>query len=158
MMGLAAPRIKEEKLHVILVGNNPIELSTLVNYMKKLTSRGVITEIAFNLKTLLERMLEFRPGYVFIDDNVGEEELKLLVNNLSSNKLTSEIPIAVLKNSNYSESFCNGISEYMLKSDLNEESLYKALVTALKFKKTRKNLYHNYQKKRVEVLSLIGGN
>lgn len=156
MIELENSPVKEDlKLHVLLIGNNPIDLSTVETYLKKLSSKGVITEIAFDLRTLIQRLLIFKPGFILIDDNVGGAELKSLVNTLSQNKNTNDIPIGVIKNSNYAESFSNGVSEYLLKSTLSEDSLYKSFINILRLRKTRKYLYLKYKKKKLEFMRLL---
>jgi len=156
MIEIQKPPVSENlNLQVLLVGNNPIELSSVETHLKKLSSKGVITEIAFDLKTLLQRLLIFKPGFILIDDNVGGTELKSLVNTLSKNKDTSDIPISVIKNSNYAESFCDGVSDYMLKSTINEDSLYRSLLNTLQLRKTHKFLQLKYKKRKLELMRIL---
>lgn len=150
MMQLVDPgKSVEENMHVMLIGNNPIELGEVENKLKNLSTRGVNTETAFDLKSLLQRMVSFRPGCIVIDDNVGKYELSSLVNNLSHNKLTKDVPIVVLKNSNYAESLSNGVAEYILKASLTAESLYKAMINAFRYRKTTQYLYQTLRRQKI---------
>lgn len=145
-----------ETMNILLVGNNPIELSSILNTIKNLPGRIISTETAFDLTSIWQRLIKFKPNYILIDDNIGYHELTHTVGVLSSNPKTREIPITVLKNSNYSESaFTNDIADYLLKQNLTTESLYTALKNSLKFKRTREFLSRAYAKRKRELLKLV---
>lgn len=145
-----------ESMNILLVGNNPIELSSILNTIKGLPGRIISTETAFDLTSIWQRLIKFRPNYILIDDNIGYHELTRTVGVLSSNPKTREIPITVLKNSNYTESaFTNDIADYLLKQNLTTESLYTALKNSLKFKRTREFLSRAYAKRKLELLKLV---
>lgn len=86
-----------EDLNVLLVGNNPIELSKVFDSIRNVPGKRILTEIAFDIKTILERLVKFRPNYILIDDNIGKLELKNAVRMLGKDKKTKDIPIAILK-------------------------------------------------------------
>lgn len=137
---------KPEPLNILLIGNNPIEMSSVLEKFKQLRNRKVITEIAFDLKTILERLSNFKPHYIFIDDNIGKSVLKETLNVLSSKKQTKHIPITVLKNSNYHEAGASGsVLDYLLKQNVSAEALYNTVKNTLKFKRTQKLLLQAYQ-------------
>ena len=145
-----------EVVNILLVGNNPIELSAVLNKVKGLPSRLINTETAFDLASIWKRLLKFKPHYILIDDNIGYHELTQAVGVLSSNPKTRDIPITVLKNSNYSESaFTNDIADYLLKQHLTSESLFIALRNSLKFKRTRQFLMKAYTNRKRELLKLV---
>ncbi|MBX2944436.1 MAG: hypothetical protein KF725_01280 [Cyclobacteriaceae bacterium] len=145
-----------ESMNILLVGNNPIELSSILNTIKGLPGRIISTETAFDLTSIWQRLIKFKPNYILIDDNIGYHELTRTVGVLSSNPKTREIPITVLKNSNYTESaFTNDIADYLLKQNLTTESLYIALKNSLKFKRTREFLSRAYAKRKRELLKLV---
>src|SRR4051812_18775568 len=87
---------------VLVVGNNPIELGHVFDRLQGITDRVIQTETAFDLKTILERLVFFRPQHIIIDDNVGRTELQIMVSKLHDRK-TRHVPITILKNSNYHE-------------------------------------------------------
>lgn len=145
-----------EPLNVLLVGNNPIELSRVLDSLKKVPGKRIITEIAFDLKSICERLLRFEPNFILIDDNVGKTELREAVHTFSSNKKTQGVPITVLKNSNYTEALgSTSILDYLLKQNLSTESLYNSLKNSLKLRRTQLYLYHAYQKRKQELLKII---
>jgi CheY-like chemotaxis protein len=138
-----------EPMHILLIGNNPIDMSRVLEKLNQIRGAKVITEIAFDVKSILQRLIKFRPNYILIDDNIGKSELTLTVNALSQSNRTRNIPITVLKNSNYQEAYGAGsILDYLLKSNLSADALYNTLRNSLKFKKTQRYLYTAYKRRR----------
>ena len=134
-----------EPLNILLVGNNPLELSLILTTLNQLRSRKIIIETAFDLKSSLERLVNFKPNFILIDDNIGRSELLETVNKLSSKRKTKDIPITVLKNSNYHESLASGsVLDYILKQNLSAERLCNTIKNALKFKRTQRYLLQAY--------------
>ena len=145
-----------DTMNVLLVGNNPIELSGVLEKLRQVRGQRIATEIAFDVKSILQRLLRFQPNFILIDDNIGRHELLETVNTLSANRATKDIPITVLKNSNYSESLGSAsILDYLLKQNLSPEDLYKTLKNTLRFRTTQRYLYEAYQKRRGQLLQAI---
>jgi CheY-like chemotaxis protein len=146
-----------ETLNVLLIGNNPIEMGRVLEKLQQVRGHRIITEIAFDLKSILERLMRFRPNFILIDDNIGKNELLVTVNALSSNRKTKDIPITVLKNSNYHEAMGSAsILDYLLKQNLSPESLYNTVKNSLKFRRTQLYLYQAYRKRKNQLLKVIG--
>jgi CheY-like chemotaxis protein len=140
-------------LNVLLIGNNPMELGTVLEQLKQVRTQKIITEIAFDLKGIVERLIIFRPNFIFIDDNIGRVELRETIKKLSSNRKTKDIPITVLKSSNYHEALGSGsILDYLLKQNLSADALYNTVKNSLRFKKTHLYLQRIYQKRKTELL------
>jgi CheY-like chemotaxis protein len=147
-----------EPMHVLLVGNNPIELSAILKKLQDVRGFKIVTEIAFDVKSIMERLIRFNPNFILIDDNLGKTELKENINTLSSNTKTKDIPIAVLKNSNYHESLmANSVLDYLLKQNLSADAIYNTLKNLLRFKRTQLYLYQMYQKRKDLILKLSHG-
>jgi DNA-binding NarL/FixJ family response regulator len=145
-----------EQYHILLIGNNPIEMGKIIDNIDRVPGKKIITEIAFDIKGSLERLIKFRPNFILIDDNIGRTELAQTVSALSANRKTKNIPITVLKNSNYRESSApGGILDYMLKQNLSPEVLYSALKNSLKFRRAQLLLYKAYQKRKGQLLRLV---
>ncbi|MGC3948323.1 MAG: hypothetical protein QM762_28100 [Chryseolinea sp.] len=145
-----------DTMNVLLVGNNPIEMGGVLEKLRQVRGQRIATEIAFDVKSILQRLLRFQPNFILIDDNIGRQELMETVNTLSANRTTKDIPITVLKNSNYSESLGSAsILDYLLKQNLSPEDLYKTLKNTLRFRTTQRYLYEAYQKRRGQLLSAI---
>lgn len=143
-------------LNVLLIGNNPIELSAVLEKLQQVRDKKIITEIAFDLKGILERLIRFDPNFIFIDDNLGNSQFRETVSTLSSNRKTKDVPITVLKNSNYHEAAGAGAAlDYLLKQNLSADALYNALKNSLKFRRTQLYLYQAYQKRKKQIGKLI---
>jgi CheY-like chemotaxis protein len=140
-----------EPLHVLLIGNNPIDMSKILEKLQHLRGKKIITEIAFDLKSIVGRLMKFRPHYILIDDNIGRNELTETVRTLTSQNKTKNIPITVLKNSNYHESYgagAGGVLDYILKTNFSADALYNTLRNSLKLRRTQTLLYKAYAKRR----------
>lgn len=138
-------------LNVLLIGNNPIEMGTVLDKMNQIHSQKIITEIAFDLKSILQRLIRFKPNFIFIDDNIGRRELQQTVRELASHAKTKHIPITVLKSSNYREAFwASSILDYLLKENLSADALYNTVRNSLKFRKTQLYLNKVYQKRKTQ--------
>ncbi len=114
--------------------------------LKNFTKRKLITEFAFDIKNVLVRVIKFSPGFILVDDKLTSGQIKILIRKLSNNKKTKEIPIALLKSSNYSEVITYGISDYILKESLSADRIYASILNSIKFRKSRKYLYKIYKK------------
>jgi len=140
-----------EPLNVLLIGNNPIDLTKMLEKINQIHGRRIITEIAFDLRSILERLINFNPNYILIDDNIGKSELTQTIHTLSRSRKTKDVPITVLKNSNYHESSASGILDFVLKQNFSAESFYSILRNSLKFRRTQLLLYKVYQKRKKQL-------
>jgi len=144
-----------EPINILLIGNNPIEMGSVLEKLKQVRGQRIITEIAFDLRSILQRLMRFNPNFIFIDDNIGKNELMETVKSLSSNKKTKDVPITVLKNSNYHESLASSsILDYLLKQNLSPEDLYKTVKNSLRFRRTQLYLYQAYKKRKDQLLKI----
>jgi DNA-binding NarL/FixJ family response regulator len=147
-----------EPLNVLLVGNNPLDMSKTLEKINQIRGRKVITEIAFDVKSSLERLLRFNPNFILIDDNIGKTELAETVSALNRTRKTRNIPITVLKNSNYREaSSSTHVLDYILKQNFSTESLYSVIRNSLKFMRTQAYLSKAYQKRKGQMRRLTLG-
>ena len=138
-------------LNVLLIGNNPMEMGTVLDKLKQVRTQKIITEIAFDLRSILERLMRFNPNFIFIDDNIGRSELQETLKQLSSNRKTKDVPITVLKSSNYQEALgASSVLDYLLKQNLSADSLYNAVKNSFRLRRTQLYLYKTYQKRKRE--------
>jgi hypothetical protein len=144
-----------EPLNVLLIGNNPIDMSKTLEKINQIRGRKIITEIAFDLKSIVERLMRFNPNFILIDDNIGRSELEQTVDTLARTRKTKNIPITVLKNSNYHEaSPSSSILDYVLKQNFSSDTLYTAISNSLKFRRTQAYLYKAYHKRKGQLKRL----
>jgi CheY-like chemotaxis protein len=144
-----------QTVRIMIVGNNPLELSKLLTRIEKIDDKKVIIETAFDGHSILSRLEKFTPDFILLDDNLGRTELRQVVRSLYRAKETMDIPITILKNSNYTEAIGSGVMDYLLKDNLTGESLYKALLNSLKFRKTQQYLYTAYKKRKGQLLRMF---
>ena len=134
-----------DQVNLLLVGNNPIELSAILGKIESIRGKKIITEIAFDVTSLFERLMSFRPDYILIDDNIGRAELSEAISSLTNNRRTKDIPVTVLKNSNYQESMGSfGVLDYLLKQNISSDSLLNTIKNSLKFKRAQSFLHKAY--------------
>jgi CheY-like chemotaxis protein len=150
-------RAKVESLRILVVGNNPIDLSHLLEKLKKGEGKRMIAEIAFDIPSILDRLSKFTPDYILIDDNIGRDELKKMVSTLLNERKTKQIPITVLKNSNYHDTIATsaGILDFILKDSLTGEAIYLALKNSLKLRQTQLYLYKAYKRRKGQLARLF---
>lgn len=145
-----------DSVNILLIGNNPIEMSSMLHTIAKVRGRRIITEIAFDVRSSWERLIKFQPNFILIDDNIGRRELSQTVESLVHNSKTRDVPITVLKNSNYEEAIVSAdIMDYLLKRNLTAESLYNTIKNTLKFRRTRQYLMDAYNKRKDLLLKLV---
>ena len=140
---------------VLMVGNNPIELSNILDRLKQLKEKEFIAKIAFDVKSSLQCLATFTPRYIVIDDNIGKEELARSVNSFSRRRATKDIPITILKNSNYEDTIFEGTFNYLLKANLTGELLYRALNNSETYSKAQIFLQQAYQRRKGKLKQLL---
>lgn len=128
---------QEKHWKVLVVGNNPIELNEILKRLQGIGQKQILTELAFDLSTILARLDHFKPAHIIIDDNVGSVLLHTMVDTLCKSK-TRNVPITVLKNSNYEETTGAGVMNFMLKENLTSERLYIELLNSMQFLKVQR--------------------
>ncbi|MBX2899323.1 MAG: hypothetical protein KF775_06720 [Cyclobacteriaceae bacterium] len=141
----------EGQLNVLLVGNNPIDLSRTQQGLTEIQNHKVTTETAFDVLSINERLNRFSPNFILLDDNLGLVGLHTIVQTLQTHRKTRHVPITVLKNSNYEETAHWGVLNYVLKQATTGEGLYKAFLNSLKCRRTQQNLRQAYQKRSRQV-------
>src|SRR5690606_10999083 len=144
-----------EPLHLLLVGNNPIELSSILNKVQMIPGNKIVTEIDVDVKSLLERVSSFRPDYILSDDNIGRAELTEALEALASNKETTDIPVTVLKNSNYEESHgSSSVLDYVLKQNISTESILNTVKNSIKSRRTQLFLHKAYNMRKRQLVGV----
>ena len=137
-------KAKTQRVNVLLIGNNPVELGYVYDFLKNFKPITFITKTSFSLKDSLSKLKE-KPNAILIDDNFNDGNIDTLIREINENEETREIPVTLLKTSNYKEVNVAGIADYLLKDSLSAEKLTRSIMNAIKFKKTRRYLYYNYK-------------
>ena len=136
-----------KSVNVLLIGNNPVEVGSIYSLLKKIKKKRFITYTAFDFKNIFTRILKFKPNFILIDDAFAKAKIKKLIARLSRNRKTKDIPVAILKSSNYYESLNEGVSEFISKENLTSDYLYHSILNSTKFKRTYAYLYLSYKKR-----------
>ncbi|MBK6266452.1 hypothetical protein JKA74_15510 [Marivirga sp. S37H4] len=144
-----APSIKRIKSHkpsealrVLLVGNNPIEMSGIFNGLQTLKDKIFKIDTSFSDDDTLKKIATYDPNCIIIDDNMGLKPLKNLIDKI--NLLGKEaLTITLLKTTNTQE-ITHGVQEYLLKESVTPERIYLSLMNAIRFRKTQKYLKIKY--------------
>jgi CheY-like chemotaxis protein len=145
----------EGQLNVLLVGNNPIDLSHTEAGLGQIQNHEVKIETAFDLTSIFDRLSKFRPNFILLDDNLGSTGLRLIVEALQVHRKTKNIPVTVLKNSNYIDTINTGVMNYVLKQSITGEALYTAFMNSLKFKRTQQYLQQAYNKRSGQFMRMV---
>ena len=132
-------------IKVLLIGNNPLEMSSVYQKMKSLRDKRYITDFCFDVKDSLSKILKFDATCILVDDTLHIHQLKKLIGLINNNFSTRHIPITLLKSNYRSEVFSAGIQDFILKDNLTTEALSKAILNAIKFRKTRSYLFQSYK-------------
>jgi DNA-binding NarL/FixJ family response regulator len=120
------------ELRVLLVGNNPIEMSAVHAHLQTLKDKIAFIYISFSDKEVLKLIKQNKPNYVLIDDNYGTSSMRKLLAQLKKIK-GHAYALTLLKTKNGDESVF-GFQDYLMKESLNPERLYFSIKNALKNK------------------------
>ena len=144
----------KDRWKVLVVGNNPIELGHVFDRLHGIQGKAISTEMAFDLQSILQRLARFRPQHILIDDNIGRSALQAMVGMLR-NRWTRNVPITILKNSNYQEAISAGVMNYVLKDNLTSELLYRELLNSLRFLETQRYWDKAYKKRKGQLARFL---
>ena len=144
----------QERWKVLVVGTNPTELGHVFERLQGIQHKTILTEMAFDLQTILQRLVRFRPQHILIDDNIGRSALHAMVDKLHEGR-TANVPITILKNSNYHETIGAGVMNFVLKQNLTSELLYRELLNSLHFFERQRYWEKAYRKRKGQLGRLI---
>lgn len=126
---------KNTAVDVLLVGNNPLEMSEVYNRLKNYRFGNINASITFELKGLVEKIIKLKPNSVLIDERYKTDELRKVISSLANHAKTRHIPITLIKHSNYSNVQL-GADDYVMGSALTAEYLLSSIKHSPRFKKT----------------------
>ncbi len=120
---LQAIKEKREHLNVLIIGNNPIEITSIYNSLNEYRGKNYIADVCFSIKDSISRMLKSKPDCILLDDNILLDQLKSFVTKLKDNSKLKNVPVVLLKSSNFNFALGNDVQDYLLKGNLNTEIL-----------------------------------
>ena len=89
-----------DSMNILLVGNNPRELTDIYSSISAFKSPSFKLEVAFDLRNIFRRIRKFKPATILIDDRLNHRKLNRLIKRIHRNAHTHDIPVTILKSSN----------------------------------------------------------
>lgn len=121
--------IKRETIPVLIIGNNPIEMTQVYNILVSNSSKNYLADVCFDVKDSFNRITKQKPSVILIDDNLLGDDINKLVKVLRSNARTKDIKVIVLKSTNWNYNVIDNVDDYILKdtvsSGLLDRLIYK---------------------------------
>ncbi|MCG8388591.1 MAG: hypothetical protein MJA30_23780 [Cytophagales bacterium] len=144
-----------DTLNVYLIGNNPIELSSIYEKLRSIKTMTYKMEMDFDLASIFKKITQFNPACILIDDNLEKLRLTKLVKKLSSDDKTKDIPITIIKNSNYHDAHVDEAQEFILKDTITPETLQRSILNSMRFKRMQVYIYRTYRKRKTQINRLL---
>ncbi len=118
---------KREAVSVLIIGNNPIEMTTIYNILSENRSKYYVADVCFDIHDSVSRIIKNKPQIILLDDNIDLKDSRKLILQLKGSSKTKRIPVIILKSTNWSYDVFNEVEDYLLKETINSEILEKAI-------------------------------
>lgn len=115
--------VKKEKIPVLIIGNNPIEMTSFYNMLIGNPLKHYLADVCFDVKDSFDRINRQRPEVILIDDNLFIDDINKLIRVLGQNSKTKSIKLIVLKSSNWNYNVIDNVDDYILKDTINRNVL-----------------------------------
>lgn len=125
--------IRRAKIPVLIIGNNPIEITSVFNTLMSIRSKSYFADVCFDVRDSFDRIAKAKPEIILIDDNLMLDDVRKLVRVLKQNSKTKDIKTIVLKSTNWNYAVIDNVDDYIMKDTINAEMLDKLI---------EKNLHH----------------
>jgi len=110
--------MKREKIPLLIIGNNPIEMTQFYNILVTNASKNYLADVCFDVRDSFNRIAKQRPNVILIDDNLMLGDINKLVKVLKSNAKTKDIKLIVLKSNNWNYNVVDNVDDYILKNTI----------------------------------------
>lgn len=141
-------------INVLIIGNNPVELSTIYENLRGFEGAKFITEFTFSLSDARNRAKKSKPDYILVDDNLRRKDIRAFTQGMWDDLETRDIPIALLKSSNYGVRLTSGFQDFLMKENFSADKFYKSILSLFRWRKTQIYLYKTYRKSQQMVADL----
>ena len=71
--------VKRAKISVLIIGNNPIEMTFFFNVLTEIRSKNYLADVCFDVKDSFERINKNKPGVILVDDNLPLDDIQKMV-------------------------------------------------------------------------------
>ena len=129
--------IEKASINVLLIGNNPGELSAIYEHLCRYSGVKFIIDIAFSVSDALAIATKLKPNHVLVDDNLKKLEIRKFTKNMSRISSTKDIPITLLKTSNYHSMTNLGFQDFLMKETFSADKFYRSIKNLLKWKRAQ---------------------
>ena len=119
--------ITRSKISVLIIGNNPIEMTSIYNVLIGILSKNYLADVCFNVKDSFARIAKTKPDVILIDDNLNLDDLQKLVRILRQNAKMKHTKIIALKSSNWNYHIIDNVDDYILKDSISASILDKLI-------------------------------
>ena len=134
----AESTVKEQNpINVLIIGNNPVELSTIYENLQEFDGAKFITEFAFDIGDAKDKASKRKPNYILVDDNLKKKDIRAFTEYMSGDQETRDIPIALLKSSNYGSQITSGFQDFLMKENFSADKFYKSILNLFRWRKTQ---------------------
>lgn len=120
---IAALGIKRAKISVLIIGNNPIEITSVYNSLSKISTKNYLVDVCFDVKDGISIIAKSKPEIILIDDNMPLDDIHKLVVVMRQNAKTKSIKVIALKSTNWNFSVINDVDDYILKDSVRPRIL-----------------------------------
>ena len=141
-------------INILIIGNNPVELSSIYENLRKFDGVKFITEFAFNLSDAKDKAAKSKPSYILVDDNLRKKDIRAFTKSMRDDQETRDIPIALLKSSNYGAWLTSGFQDFLMKESFSADKFYKSILNLFRWRKTQLYLLKTYRKSQKKVVDL----
>jgi len=126
--------LKKEVISVLLIGNNPIEMTSLYDILNSNKKSNYLTEVCFDVYDSFSLMNRIKPDVILLDDNLNSEDTSHFMKVLRSNSKTKHIKVILLKSSNWNLNIFDHMDDYVLKDTLSSTLIDRLITRNLKQK------------------------
>ena len=120
--------IKRETIPVLIIGNNPIEMTQVYNILLGNTTKNYLADVCFDVKDSFNRITKQKPKAILIDDNLLTDDINKLIKVLRSNSKTKDVKIIVLKSTNWNFNVIDNVDDYILKDTISSGLLDRIII------------------------------
>lgn len=141
-------------MNILLVGNNPLELSDVYNQISSFKKGLLKTTVLFDLKKIKQHIKNLNPSAIFIDDKYSTKELSRAISRIHGSEDTHHIPITLMKSTNRSTHSGLEVDDFLLKTNLTGSSIYASITNGRRFRKSRIYFNKAYRKRKGQLKDL----
>jgi CheY-like chemotaxis protein len=127
--------LKRTVTSVLLIGNNPIELTSLFEMLNSRRKSNYLAEVCFDVRDSFSLITRINPDVILLDDNLDSDDTAHFMKVLRSNSKTRNVKVILLKSSNWNLHVFDHMDDYVLKDTIHSELIDRLIVRNLKDKK-----------------------